>query len=80
MTEEILNHLIRQVEIIANRKGTVDPKQSLAYNGINSMGFMELLLAVENKWGVALIDKGISAKDVTTLQSLADRIAAEKNA
>ena len=74
MTEEqVLKFLITQVEMISGRK-CADPEASLSQNGINSMGFMELLLALQMKYEVNLIDHGITAADVTSLHSLAQRV------
>lgn len=74
ITEEaVLNYLITQVEMISGQKNA-NADASLANNGINSMGFMELLLGLQMKYNVNLIDSGISAADVNSLRTLAQKV------
>ena len=61
------------------RSMNLDRKRSLAQNGINSMGFVELLLTAMKNWNVNLIESGISMADVGSVDSLAERIARERN-
>jgi len=72
--ESITGELLAEIRIVTG--GRVDPKpdRSLADNGINSMGFMELLVFIEQKWGVSLVDQGIAARDVADVRALAQRI------
>lgn len=72
--ESIIAQLLTEMRIISG--GRVDPKPecSLVDNGINSMGFMELLVFIEQKWGVSLVDQGIAARDVADVRALAQRI------
>lgn len=72
--ESITGELLSEIRIVTG--GRVDPKPecSLADNGINSMGFMELLVFIEQKWGVSLVDQGIAARDVADVRALARRI------
>lgn len=72
--ESITGQLLAEIRIVTG--GRADPKEecSLADNGINSMGFMELLVFIEQKWGVSLVDQGISARDVADVRALAERI------
>lgn len=74
ITEEaVLNYLITQVEMISGQKHA-NADASLTNNGINSMGFMELLLGLQMKYNVNLIDSGISAADVNSLRTLAQKV------
>lgn len=74
ITEEaVLNYLITQVEMISGQKNA-NADASLTNNGINSMGFMELLLGLQMKYNVNLIDSGISAADVNSLRTLAQKV------
>ena len=72
--ESIVGQLLAEIRIVTG--GRVDPKEecSLVENGINSMGFMELLVFIEQKWGVSLVDQGIAARDVADVRALAERI------
>ena len=73
--ESIVEALLEEIRIVTG--GRVDPKAecSLTDNGINSMGFMELLVFIEQKWGVSLVDQGIAARDVADVRALAQRIS-----
>lgn len=75
---DIVKKLISEAALISRQKTeSMDPGKSLPDNGINSMGFIELLLAVEREWQIRLIDKGITASDVHSLHALAERIERE---
>ena len=73
--ESITEQLLTEMRIITGGRNTPDPSRSLTDNGINSMGFMELLVFIEQKWGVSLVDQGISARDVADIRALAERIS-----
>lgn len=47
---------------------------SLAENGIDSMGFVELLLSVKRLYGVNLVDAGLRSADVKSVAALAGKI------
>ena len=72
--QSITDELLTEIRIVTGGRITPDPGRSLADNGINSMGFMELLVFIEQKWGVSLVDQGISARDVADVSALAARI------
>jgi len=72
--ESITAELLKEIRIVTGGRVTPDPDRSLSENGINSMGFMELLVFIEQKWGVSLVDQGISARDVADVSALAARI------
>lgn len=75
---EILAGLTEEITIITRLpREKISPEKPLRENGINSMGFIELLLAADRRWHVSLAEKGVSPADVKSLSALADRIAAE---
>ena len=77
--EEIAGKLLEEIAVITGKKAEeLDRKRSLAQNGINSMGFVELLLTAMKNWNVNLIESGISMADVGSVDSLAERIARER--
>lgn len=76
--EEIARALRKEMSVITSREiSKIDPEASLASNGINSMGFIELLLSVERLWNVKLVEAGLSMADVRTVNALAGRIRQE---
>ena len=77
--EEVVGKLLEEMALITGKPvGELDRSRSLAQNGINSMGFVELLLTVAKNWNVNLMDAGIGVADVRSVESLADRIARER--
>lgn len=79
MTEdEVTEQLLREIRIITGGHAETDPDRSLADNGINSMGFMELLLAIESRFGVPLAERGVHAADTASVRALAHRIVSER--
>lgn len=76
--EEIEQALKNEISIITGKKAEeLKAEQSLSWNGINSMGFVELLLSVSRLWNVNLVDAGIGMADVSSLTALAERIKKE---
>ncbi len=77
-TDEILNFLTKEVAMILRMEEfSVNTDASLSDLGINSMAFVELLIAIENKFGVQLIRSGITRADLNSLKMLALRIEHE---
>lgn len=77
--EEVVGKLLEEMALITGKSvGELDRSRSLAQNGINSMGFVELLLTVAKNWNVNLMDAGIGVADVRSVESLAERIARER--
>ena len=77
--EEVVGKLLEEMALITGKPvGELDRSRSLAQNGINSMGFVELLLTVAKNWNVNLMDAGIGVADVRSVESLAERIARER--
>ena len=77
--EEVVGKLLEEMALITGKPVVeLDRSRSLAQNGINSMGFVELLLTVAKNWNVNLMDAGIGVADVRSVESLAERIARER--
>lgn len=77
--EEVVGKLLEEMALITGKPvGELDRSRSLAQNGINSMGFVELLLTVAKNWNVNLMDAGFGVADVRSVESLAERIARER--
>lgn len=77
--EEVVGKLLEEMALITGKPvGELDRSRSLAQNGINSMGFVELLLTVAKNWNVNLMDAGIGVADVRSVESLSERIARER--
>ena len=75
---EITAALKKEISIITGKKAEdLKEEESLSFNGINSMGFVELLLSVNRLWGINLLDAGISISDVVSIAALAEKIKQE---
>ena len=75
---EITAALKKEISIITGKKEEdLKETESLSFNGINSMGFVELLLTINRLWGVNLLDAGISIRDVVSIAALAEKIKQE---
>ena len=76
--EEITAALKKEISIITGKKEEdLKVEGSLTFNGINSMGFVELLLTINRLWGVNLLEAGIGIGDVASISSLAEKIKQE---
>ncbi len=74
--EEVERKLIDEVSLILNKApGDIKPDASLPSLGLDSMGFVELLVVVEKVFGVRLIESGLTRDDFETIQALAARIS-----
>lgn len=70
--------LQRQIAVITRLpEEKVTPESSLETCGVNSMAFVELLIAVENEYGVKLINGGLTGADLSSITALAARINSE---
>ena len=75
---EITAALKKEISIITGKKAEdLKETESLSFNGINSMGFVELLLSINRLWGINLLDAGISISDVVSIAALAEKIKQE---
>lgn len=70
--------LIKEVSVILEEDvSNINAQKSLAEMGIDSLSFVELLVAIEKNFGVKLMESGLTKEDFRTLGALAKRIAAE---
>jgi len=77
-TAEIENFLSREIALILRmNEAEVNMDASFDSFGIDSMTFVEVLIAIENKFGVNLIEAGIAKADLKSLRTLALRIEKE---
>lgn len=75
---EILTVLTDEITVLMRTPAdAIRPDAALADLGINSLTFIELLLAVERRLGLALADRGVTSADVKSLDALADRVEKE---
>jgi acyl carrier protein len=73
--EETQKKLLNVIsEITGVPADQVDPLASLATNGVNSMGFVELLLYVERTWGLRLMEEGLGREDVASVSAFARKL------
>ena len=67
--DEVTCGLLREISAITGREeAKLSAGLSLAENGIDSMGFVELLLSVN------LVDAGLRSADVKSVAALAEKI------
>ena len=73
--DSITGVLMRETEIIfTGHPVKITPNAPLASLGFDSMSFVELLVSVEKKFGVKLMELGMSQDDLKSLETLARRI------
>ena len=67
--------LIQEIAaILCVEPSAVKPDASLPSLGLDSMGFVELLVVVEKVFNLRLMESGLSREDFETLHALACRI------
>lgn len=73
--KDIENILIDEIATILaiDTKG-IKPDVPLADLGLDSLSFVELLVAIEKKFGINLMESGLSKKDFESINSLVQRI------
>ena len=73
--EQIIEILCEEIAIItAVDKNKIELDKSIATNGINSLGFVDLLLVVEKHFQIKLMDNAMSSEDVSSINALAAKI------
>ena len=73
--EQIEQRLCEEIATILKKDAaSLDKAASLRSNGLNSMTFIELLLAVERAWGLKLYEQNLPVSDTRTIRALAARI------
>ena len=69
--------LILEVAAILSRDpGSTEPETPLHQMGIDSLGFVELLVTIEKKFNVKLMESGLTRNDFRTIRSLSSKIGA----
>lgn len=67
--------LIQEVAAILSRDvGAIDPEIPLHEMGIDSLGFVELLVIMEKKYNIKLMESGLTKNDFKTIRSLSLKI------
>jgi acyl carrier protein len=73
--KEITDTLVREAEIIlSDQTEKISSEATLADLGFDSMSFIELLVSIEKKFDVKLIEIGMQPADIKTLEALAHYI------
>jgi len=76
--KEIEKILINEVSTISTLDiDAVAADVSLQDLGIDSLGFVELLVAIEKQFNLKLMESGLTQEDFQTISSLAKRISRE---
>jgi len=67
--------LIREVAAILSKDpGSIEPEIPLHEMGIDSLGFVELLVTIEKKFNIKLMESGLTRHDFRTIRSLSSKI------
>ena len=76
MTQREVEEIIKkEIHIILGGKLEVRLDEELHDLGMDSMSFVELLVFIEKRFGIRLIDSGLNKEDFRTVRSLAARIS-----
>ncbi len=74
--EQVEAALIREVSgILSIDPGKIDSEIPLPELGMDSMGFVELLVIIEKAFKIRLIDSCLTRDDFRTIRSIAQRIS-----
>ena len=68
---------MRSLRVVHCSKDKVTGDTPFLSLGMHSMIFVELLISIEKKYGVKLINSGLAVADLTSVSSLAERISSE---
>lgn len=72
---DIEQQLTEQIALVISvEPDAVKPDAVLHNLGIDSMGFVEILVFIEKQFGLKLIETGLKKEDFQTARSLAKRI------
>ena len=73
---EVEGTLIREVAtILCKDPADIRPDMPLPSLGLDSMGFVELLVVIEKAFNLRLIESGLTREDFETIHALAARIS-----
>ena len=76
MTQREIEEIIKkEIYIILGGKTEVRPDELLHNLGMDSMGFVELLVFIEKRFGIRLVDSGLNKEDFRTARSLSTCIS-----
>jgi len=76
--KEIEKILMKEVSVIlASDIDTIGADIPLEDLGIDSLGFVEILVSIEKNFNLRLMESGLTQEDFQTINSLADRISRE---
>ena len=79
--ETIHSQLASEIDTLVNLKpGTVNADTDLTVLGIDSLRFVSLVLAIESRFGVNLMKKGVTNDDTRTVRALTAAIIARHEA
>jgi acyl carrier protein len=69
--------LIREVAAILSKDpGLIEPEIPFHEMGLDSLGFVELLIVIEKKYKIKLMESGLTRNDFRTIRSLSSKIGA----
>jgi acyl carrier protein len=72
MTTSIQQDLIQRIaDILSEEPATIDPEAPLHTLGLDSMRMVEVIVFVEKRFGVDLMDSGLRREDVASVAALA---------
>jgi acyl carrier protein len=78
--EQIQSQLCTEIQILMSLKpGSVTNQTHLPSLGMDSLRFVSLLLAIEQKFGVNLMKAGLKPEDTKTVPNFAAVIFARRN-
>jgi len=76
--QQIEHELVREVAMVLSREpSAIKPDEPLHVLGMDSMGFVEILVFIERAYNLKLIESGLNREDFETLRALARRISQE---
>jgi len=68
--------LIKEVAaILSMDQGSIGPEVPLHEMGLDSLGFVELLVVIEKTFKIKLMESGLTRNDFKTIRSLAAKIS-----
>ncbi len=77
--KEIEDALIHEIALVLDADpAALSPHQPLDELGLDSMGFVEVLVFIEETFGLKLVRSGLETDDFRTVAALARRIARER--
>lgn len=68
--------ILEVAAILSIEKGSVGPEVPLHEMGLDSLGFVELLVVIEKKFKIKLMESGLTMSDFRTIRSLSAKIGA----